>query len=185
VPTIELEVICSSFVPALVPTEVTFVEQPVISNMEEHRFRATDDCGFDAIISLPLTSFDADDAPYEMTTWWAQGSVPLGLLAVILRRSGDRTPLLAVATEGNLDLLNSLLEPLSVSMIGPECGTSSGVVYPVLLRDESPLPCEPESMGQLCHDGDVGYRVVGLAAPDSTDAALVMGRADLLSWILQ
>ena len=183
VPNLALEVTCSTFVPALAPSEVVFVESRDVAGLRAHRFRSTSDCGFDVVLSLPNLEVLADDAPYEMSTWWVQGSAPLGLLAVVLRRTGDSTPLLAVAADGELTTLNLLLAPLSIAMSGPPCDAAGYLVHPVLLRDDSPLPCEePAGDDVICHDGAIDYRLLSyLAAPDSGDVPAILGNADLVT----
>jgi hypothetical protein len=186
-PTLDLEVTCASFVPALAPSEVAFVEHAEVAGMQGHRFRSTSDCGFDVVIALPNVDFVADDAPYEMSTWWVQGAGPLGLLAVVLRRPGEAAPLLAIAADGELDTLNRLLDPLAVRLDGPPCDATRAVVGPVLVRDESPLACEDAGgEARICHDGDVAYRLTSYPAPpESTDVPAVLGNAELMAPVIR
>jgi hypothetical protein len=184
-PTLDVEVTCASFVPALMPSEVVFVERTEVAGAQAHRFRSTSDCGFDVVLTLPNLVFVADDAPYEMSTWWIQGSVPLGLLAVVLRRAGDPAPLLALAADDQLDLLNGLIAPLSIRLSGPPCGTA-GLVHPALLRDESPLPCEVTGENVICDADDIAYLLTTyFALPGSTDVPAMLADADLVEPIVR
>jgi hypothetical protein len=179
---IDFERTCDSFIPSLAPTQATFVEKTIVGGMQAHRFRAADDCGFDLVLSLPQLEFVADSQPYELSTWWIQGNVPLGVLVAIVRRPGDPMPLLAVADAGSVDLLNGLLDPLAVSLNGPQCPAAMSLVQPQLTRDAAPLPCEDEAPGlRVCHDGLVDYYLVDYAGPmDSLELPAVMGDAALL-----
>jgi hypothetical protein len=124
---IALQITCSSFVPALAPYDVVFVDSaitgPAGSRVVSHRFRATGSCGFDVVISLPNLQFAADDQPYQMSVWWSQSmnTGAVDLLAIVLRRSGSWDALLAVAAPGSVDLLNFLVSPLAVTLDGPVC----------------------------------------------------------------
>jgi hypothetical protein len=179
---IDFERTCDSFIPALAPTRATFVEKTTVGSRQAHRFRASDDCGFDLVLALPHLEFVADAEPYELSTWWIQGNVPLGVLVAIVRRPGDAMPLLAVADAGSVDLLNGLLDPLAVSQSGPQCPDAVDLVQSQLTRDAAPLACEDEAPGlRVCHDGLVDYRLVDYAGPmDSSTQPAVMGEATLL-----
>lgn len=188
-PLIEFEPTCDEFVPALGPTMVGFVERTTTSassnRIAVHRFSALAECGFDVLISLPDATLAADEAPYEMSTWWSWSGGLYSLPAVVLRRPGDRTPLLGVATEGSLDLLDALVGELAVAMRGPPCDIADAApVKPVLTREDAPLSCTDEAPRplRLCHDGSTDYHLLSYSGlPDSTTVPAVFGAAALLS----
>jgi hypothetical protein len=185
-PSVDFEQTCDAFVPSLGPSQVTFVEQASVGGAVAHRFRETLDCGFDVVISLPGAQFAADAQPYELSTWWIMGSVPTGLLVVVLRRPDDRSVLLGVATAGSVSQLNGLVDPLAVTLRGPLCDESApyGPVRQVLEQDGVPLPCEDDSVspGLLrCTDGTAAYRLIDYPGqPGSEVGPAVFGAADLL-----
>jgi hypothetical protein len=189
-PSIVFEKACAAFVPALMPYEVTFVERTSIdvagSRMMAHRFRTTSstNCGFDVVISLPGLAFAADAAPYELSVWWIQGSVPLGMLAVVLRRAGNRAVLLSVASAGSVWNMNNLLTPLAVTLDGPACAIPGGQKNrQVVERDGAPLACADEAGGlRLCNDGTATYRMVDYPGqPAADDVPAIFGAGDLLT----
>jgi hypothetical protein len=187
-PVIDYQPTCSTFIPALAPTEVTFVDQTADAGtgLVGHRFRSTEDCGFDVVISLPRLKFAADEQTYEMSTWWLSSMGLTELVTVILRRSGDRALLLGVAASGSTYGFNALASPLAVTQNGPVCADSaeSGVNEQVVELDGVALPCENETATpwlRVCRDGGTQYRMVDFPAPlDSTTAPAVLGAAELL-----
>jgi hypothetical protein len=122
-PSIATQITCSSFIPALAPYEIVFVEQttsgPPGNQVVAHRFRATAACGFDVVISLPNLRFAADDQPYQMSVWWLQSAGKVSLLAIAIRRSLSGPVLLGVAAPESADLLNFIVSPLAVTLNGP------------------------------------------------------------------
>ena len=190
--TIALQITCSSFVPALAPYEVVFVDStvagPAGNQVVAHRFRATAACGFDVVVSLPNLQFAADDQPYQMSVWWLQNASTraVDLLAIVIRRSLSGPVLLAVAAPGNTDLLNFLVSPLAVTLDGPACTdpAQAGNTSQILDINSAPLSCEDEAGGyslRLCRDGDSIYRMVAYrGSPDSTALPGAFGASDLL-----
>jgi hypothetical protein len=190
--TIALKVTCSSFIPALAPYEVVFVDStvtgPAGNQVVAHRFRATASCGFDVVVSLPNLQFAADDQPYQMSVWWLQNTNTraVDLLAIVVRRSLSGPVLLGVAASGSTDLLNFLVSPLAVTMDGPACTdpAQAGNTSQILEDNGAALSCEDEAGGyslRLCQDGDSTYRMVAYrGSPDSTDLAGVFGASDPL-----
>jgi hypothetical protein len=190
-PIIDFQKTCAAFVPALAPYEVTFVERTSVdaagTRMMGHRFRTSSaDCGFDVVISLPGLEFAADTTPYELSIWWIQGSVPLGMVALVLRRPDIRQPvLLGVASAGSASLMNNLVAPLAVTLNGPVCTEPGGLARQVLERDGVPLTCadEASSLGlRLCNDGSTTYRMVDYPGRPGTEAVpAIFGASDLLA----
>lgn len=188
-PVIDFQSTCDSFIPSLSPSEVIFVERSIDASagLVGHRFRSTKDCGFDVVISLPRLKFDADEQPYELSTWWLRTSFVTDLLVVILRRAGDRSLLLGVATSGSTFEFNSLASPLAVTLNGPGCTDSaeSGVQEQVVELEGVALPCENDAAMpwlRLCRDGDTRYRMVDYPAQlDSTTVPAVLGDAKFVS----
>jgi hypothetical protein len=189
-PSIVFQKACAAFVPALMPYEVTFVERTSVdaagTRMMAHRFRTSSTvCGFDVVISLPGLELAADAAPYELSTWWIQGSVPLGLLAVVLRRPGNRSVLLSVANAGSASLMNNLVAPLAVTLNGPVCAKPGGLARQVLERAGVPLACADEAGFpglRLCNDGSTTYRMVDYPGqPGTEDVPAIFGASDLLA----
>jgi hypothetical protein len=190
--TIAVQITCSSFIPALAPYEVVFVDStvggPAGSQVVAHRFRATAACGFDVVISLPNLQFAADDQPYQMSVWWLQSANTgaVDLLAIVMRRSLSGPVLLGVAASGSTDLLNFLVSPLAVTLDGPACTdpAQAGNTGQIIDNNNAPLSCEDEAGGhslRLCQDGSSTFRMVAYrGSPDSTDLAGVFGASDLL-----
>lgn len=191
-PSIEFQPTCSSFTPILGPMEVVLVEQSIIGSVGNrsvlHRFRATAACGFDAVVSLPNLRFASSNQPYQMSTWWSSNGVSTGLLAIVLRRTLPGDVLLAVAVPGSLDLLNSLVSPLAVTMHGPTCTdpAQANKTSQILESGGTPLSCEDQDGGyalRFCSDRVsasttmVAYR--GL--PDTTALPAVFGASNMLS----
>jgi hypothetical protein len=150
------------------------------------RFRATSDCGFDVVISLPGLRFAADDQPYDMSTWWDVGPNGTSFAALIFWRGDFSSPLFALAGPEGVEYLNLLLAPLAISSAGPACTdpAQAGNTSQIITKDGSPLPCEDEDGARslrLCHDGDKTYRMVAYrGAPDATALPAVLGASDLL-----
>ena len=190
---IAVQITCTSFVPALAPYEVVFVDRtvtgPAGNQVVVHRFRTTAACGFDVVISLPNLQFAADDQPYQMSVWWLQSANTgaVNLLAIVIRRSLSGPVLLGVAASGSTDLLNFLISPLSVTLDGPACTdpAQAGNTSQILDNNGAPLSCEDEAGGyslRLCHDVISTYRMVAYrGSPDSTDLAGAFGASDLLA----
>jgi hypothetical protein len=190
-PGIDFEPTCATFIPALSPTNVFFVERSSIVDggtaMQAHRFRSLDPCGFDAVISLPGVAFAADADPYQLSTWWVSGGGSTGLLAVVLRRPGAGAVLLAVGLAASADLMNDLVAPLAVTLQGPACEDSSsdGRARQVLERSGVPLSCEDESGPSAlrrCDDGSAAYRLVDYPGrPFADQRPAVFGALSLLA----
>ena len=190
--TIAVQITCSSFIPALAPYEVVFVDStdtgPAGNQVVAHRFRATAACGFDVVISLPNLQFAADDQPYQMSVWWLQSANTgaVNLLAIVIRRPLSGPVLLGVAASGSTDLLNFLISPLAVTLDGPACTdpAQAGNTSQILDNNGAPLSCEDEAGGhslRLCQDVSSTYRMVAYrGSPDSTEPAGVFGASDLL-----
>jgi hypothetical protein len=189
-PSITTQITCSSFIPALAPYQIVFVEQttsgPPGNQVVAHRFRATAACGFDVVISLPNLKFAADDQPYQMSVWWLQSAGKVSLLAIAIRRSLSGPVLLGVAAPESADLLNFLASPLAVTLNGPACTdpAQAGNTSQILEDNDAALSCDDEAGGyalRLCHDGNSAYRMVAYhGLPDSADLPAVFGASDSL-----
>jgi hypothetical protein len=189
-PSIATQITCSSFIPALAPYQIVFVEQttsgPPGNQVVAHRFRATAACGFDVVISLPNLKFAADDQPYQMSVWWLQSAGKVSLLAIAIRRSLSGPVLLGVAAPESADLLNFLVSPLAVTLNGPACTdpAQAGNTSQILEDNDAALSCDDEAdvyALRLCHDGNSAYRMVAYhGLPDSADLPAVFGASDSL-----
>lgn len=190
-PTITFERTCAGYTPSLGPTEVEFVEltQSTVAGetVFQHRFRATEACGFDAIVSMPEVRFLGDSAPYSMNTWWlSDASGTTSLVAIALRRAFDSPVLLGVATATWLDSLNSLVAPLAVELSDDGCLGSSNPDFrkPFITRNDAPLQCTDESNWRglrLCQDDLSSFRVLNyLGVPGLNTHPAVFGDAELL-----
>ena len=189
-PSIATQITCSSFIPALAPYEIVFVEQttsgPPGNQVVAHRFRATAACGFDVVISLPNLRFATDDQPYQMSVWWLQSAGTVSLLAIAIRRSLSGPVLLGVAAPESADLLNFIVSPLAVTLNGPACTdpAQAGNTSQILEDNDAALSCDDETGGyglRLCHDGNSAYRMVAYhGLPDSAELPAVFGASDSL-----
>ena len=189
-PSITTQITCSSFIPALAPYQIVFVEQttsgPPGNQVVAHRFRATAACGFDVVISLPNLKFAADDQPYQMSVWWLQSAGKVSLLAIAIRRSLSGPVLLGLAAPESADLLNFLVSPLAVTLNGPACTdpAQAGNTSQILEDNDAALSCDDEAdvyALRLCHDGNSAYRMVAYhGLPDSADLPAVFGASDSL-----
>jgi hypothetical protein len=188
-PGIEFDPTCASYVPSLGDGELVHVEEEITGSpgdqVSHHRFRSTEACGFDVVIGLPNLRFVADDQPYHQSKWWLTDANGTSLIATVLWRSSPSEPLLAVATVGNVDVLNLLLAPRSVSLDGPDCTDpgQAGNRSQALEDNGGAVECDDEAgtSNRVCRDGDSVFRMlVYSGSPQSASPAAVIGAQDLL-----
>jgi hypothetical protein len=134
---------------------------------------------------LPNLHFLADDQPYHQSKWWLSDSSGRSLIATVLWRKQPADALLAVATHGNVDVLNLLLTPRSVTLDGPACTDPTRAGSSQILKDNGAVvQCEDEPgilSTRLCHDGGSDFRMVAYSGkPDAGSLAAVLGSSSLL-----